>query len=672
MLKRFRVVSAAVIAAMLNGGSPVFAQQATPEWMRGLDELMSVEVSSVSKKEQRLADTSAAVYVLTREEIHRSGMRTVPEVLRLVPGLNVAQIDGNKWAVSARGMNARFSNKLLVMIDGRSIYTPYFAGVFWDEIDVPVTAIERIEVIRGPGASIWGANAVNGVINIITMGPAIRRDTVVSAGGGDANFGSMLHEGRAGDRTSYRLFADMSGYQALTRGGLDAQDGWTQGHLGGSVRTTLNDRDTVEGAVRVADMRSDSLQRIVTSLVPYAEVIAPSKTDANSWSASTRWTRELERHGQLLVEAFVDRKWREEIFDHRHSTIDVGVQHRIGVTGRHDVIWGTGYRESHERSLPSLTVSLTPEAYTHRLANVFAQDDITLFSNRAHLVLGTKVEYRDQLGWAAQPTARLNWRFTPRQSAWTAVSRAMRAPDRIDRAMQFNFGGFSAPGQLPVVIAAYGNPDLGAEWLTAFEAGYRAVLFAGLTLDAATFYNRYSDLKTNVQLAPIFQNNAWGQYLVLPISPENLGSATSAGGEAVATYSPQRRLKFTGSYALFTMRTEVAALPSGMALPPTPDDGAHGSAPRHQGQLRTSASVARNIDVDATLFAVGAIRDIQVPAYTRMDARIAWRPGTHIELSLVGQNLFGGAHSEFGGQSTNVAVASAMRRSGYGSVAWRF
>ena len=665
MVGRSFVVALTLIAAILSG-RPVAAQQPAPEWMKGLDELMSVEVSSVSKKEQRLADTSAAVFVLTRDDIQRSGMRTVADVLRLVPGISVGQIDGNKWAVSSRGMNSRFSNKLLVMVDGRSVYTPYFAGVFWDEIDVPVEAIERIEVVRGPGASIWGANAVNGVINIITMTPAFARETVVSAGGGSTGFGSVLHSGRVGDRTSYRLFADLSGYQSLTMpGGQSAHDGWTQNHLGGSLRTTLNDRDTLEAGMRGVGVRSDSVQRVVTSLVPYTESIGPSPTRAESWSASTRWTRELPSQGQLRLEGSFDKRWRDEISETGYNATDISLQHRIGVTGRHDVIWGTGYRESRELSQPSLTISLNPARYTHRLGNVFAQDDISFFSGRVHAVVGTKAEVRDQIGFGLQPTARVNWRATPTQSVWAAVSRAMRAPDRVERAFEFNLAGFSVPGQLPVVVSVLGNPDIEPEWLTAYEAGYRTVLGGGVVLDTSAFYNRYSDLKTIVQAAPMLENDVWGTYIRMPNTYVNLASATSAGSEAVLTYSPQRRVKLTGSYSLFTMRTHYIQ-------PAMLDDGAEGSAPRQQGQLRASASLTRDVDVDAAVFAVGRIRDIAVPAYTRVDARVAWRPRSHVELSLVGQNLFDVSHVEFGGGSTNVAQPSDVRRATYGAISWRF
>jgi iron complex outermembrane receptor protein len=658
-----RVLLACVFAALVPSQA---AAQDTPDWAKGLDDLLTLEVSSVARKAQRLVDASAAVYVVTRDDIRRSGLSSIPEVLRLVPGLNVSQIDGNKWAISSRGMNGRFSNKLVVLIDGRSIYTPFFAGVFWDQIDVPLAAVERIEVIRGPGASIWGANAVNGVINIITSHRAVTSRTVVSAGGGADDAVSVLHEGRINDRASYRVFGDVTAFDRVGFSGAAADDDWTQRHAGGSLHVTLNSRDSLEAAVRGVGVRATPFQRIVTSLVPYADAMQATEIDGDAWSATGRWTRQLKREGHLQVEAFFDEWSRQEMVDLHHYSIDLNLRHRVGILGRHDTMWGVGYHTSPEVSRGSLTVSLAPEEFQHHLANAFVQDDIALFGGRANAVLGTKVEYRGHLGWATQPTARLFFRLTPTQGVWAAASRALRAPDRIERSLRLNLSGGMVPGQpLPFVAAAVGNEDIGPEWLTAYEAGYRVVLLNAATVDAAAFYNRYSGIQALVEGAPRLELAAPIPYLLMPLQWANTIAAETTGGEVTTTYAPMAAVKLTGSYSLLSVKADgvVAGISGGYNI---------GGAPRHQGQMRVSFDLPRQIDVNAAWFAVGAIDDLQVPSYTRTDARIAWRMRPGLEWAVSGQNLFGAPHVEFDGAAALVTRASLVRRTVRLGLTWEF
>ncbi len=656
----------AAVAALMLVAAPSPAPAQDSGWMRGLDELMSLEVTSVSKKDQRIADTSAAVYVLTREDIRRSGLRTVADLLRLVPGLHVAQIDGNKWAISSRGMSSRWSNKLQVMIDGRSVYTPYFASVFWDAVDVPVSVIERIEVIRGPGASIWGANAVNGVINIITMDAVTRRETTVTAGAGATDFGAVLHEGRLGDRIGYRLFADASSFGELVLAdGRGAQDDWDQRRIGGSFHATLNARDVLEGSFHGSDSHARSPHMAVTSLAPFDGQVVPFESVAESWAASGRWTRQLTGAGELQVEGFVDEWWREDYLDHFRRTLDVSAHYRPGAIGRHDLIWGGGYRATHDLTTGSPFASLSPEHHDDRLASAFAQDEIALAGGRVHATLGGKVEHRDATGLSFQPTARLHWRLAPGQAVWTAVSRAQRAPDRVERSIRLNIVGFPLPDGMPAVVALVGNPDVRSEWMTAYEVGYRTVLGGAATLDVAGYYNRYSDLMANVPAAPRVEFDSGRPYLLLPLQYINTVNATTAGGEAVITYTPSTRWKVSGSYSLFSIDPEYLGQATAASF-----DGLN--APQQHGFVRSSLSLPLAIELDTTLMATGGIRNLRQPAYTRIDNRIAWSPRPRVELSLVVQNLFDARQVEFSSRTSIVVEPSRVPRTAYGSIAWRF
>jgi iron complex outermembrane receptor protein len=655
-------VRSLVVVVVLVSAAPAAAQQA-PEWMRGLDELMSLQVTSLSKREQRVADTSAAVFVLTHDDIRRSGMRTVPDLLRLVPGVSVAQIDGNKWAVSARGMSGRQSNKLLVMVDGRSIYAPHFAGVLWDEVDVPVQAIDRIEVIRGPGASVWGANAVNGVINIITRRTAVRRDTSVVAGLGSVDFGSLLHESRIGDRLDYRVFGEVNGIQQIDPALRDSHAAIQR--VGGSFRTTLDGRDTVEGSAQTTRTRSHALETSVTSVLPFVAVATPMLTETETWSATGRWTRQLENRGHLQVEGFVDGWWRNDHIEYRRNTADLAIQHRLGVRGRHDVIWGAGYRAMHDETYGTPFYALTPPTYDHYLGSAFVQDEVAVAGAHGRLVLGTKIEHRNDLGWNAQPTARFQWRFSQRHAAWTAVSRALRAPDRVERGIEIVRAGTALPNGLTAVTVLHGNPEIEAETLTSYEAGYRTAFGASTTLDVATFYNRYANLQSAVRGPVSMTADSLGRpYLLAPTTFENLWRAHAAGGEAILVHAPQSFWKLTAAYSLFSIDPVFDAEPAAAF-----DQGA---TPRHQGQFRMSASLPYAIDVDGMLFGVGSLDALGVPAYARLDARIAWRPKRPIELSVVAQNLLDDRHVEFDGIVAGVPRTVEIRRTAYAGIAWHF
>jgi iron complex outermembrane receptor protein len=365
------------------------------------------------------------------------------------------------------------------------------------------------------------------------------------------------------------------------------------------------------------------------------------------------------------VAGFVDEWRRVDDLDHYRRTVDVSAQHHAGALGRHDVIWGGGYRATHDVTRGNLFISLSPEHQDYQLASAFAQDEIALAGGRVRATLGGKVEHSEFGGLSLQPTARLYWRMTPGQAVWTAVSRAQRSPDRVERSIRLNIMGFPLPDGMPAVVGLVGNPDVGSEWATSYEVGYRTALGGAATLDVASYYNRYSDLMANVPAEPEIALDGGRPYVFLPSVYANAVNATTAGAEAMVTYTPSASWTLSGSYSLFSIDPEYTGQATAEAF-----DGLN--TPQQHGFVRSSLSLPLAIDLDTTLFMTGRIRSLQQPAYTRVDHRMAWRPRPRVELSLAVRNLFDATHVEFSSPSSVVVEPSQAPRTAYGAIAWRF
>ncbi|HEX6187630.1 MAG TPA: TonB-dependent receptor [Pyrinomonadaceae bacterium] len=637
---------------------------------KSIEFLMNIEVTSVSKKEEKLFQAAAAVYVITQEEIHRSGLTSVPELLRLVPGLQVARIDGSKWAITARGFNARIANKLLVLIDGRTVYSPETSGVYWEVQDLVLADVERIEVIRGPGGSLWGANAVNGVINIITKRTEDTQGGLITATAGSEDRGivSFRYGARLGDKTSYRFFGKyLNRNELVDLSGRGANDGQQSGRGGGRVEWQPTDRDelTMEGEIYRSNLKENPTG--VSVINPFAPLVNRS-ADFSGGHIRGRWARAFSERSDMALQIYFDRFNRQLFeFGSQVNTFDVDFQHHVAIGQRHDVVWGFGYRlvSYHTESSSNSSIHLHPQAKTVQLFSGFGQDEITLVKDRLRLIVGVKLEHNYLSGLEAQPSVRLAWTPNRRQTVWAAGSRAVRTPTRVEQDLHVNLQALPGPGGMPVIVTAFGNPSPNSEVLRAHEVGYRAQPHRKLSLDVATFYNVYDRLTTHELGAPFFDADPV-PHLVIPTYYGNLLRGETYGLEAAVNLDLSHRWKLRGSYSF--LRVQLHRDPTSSA---PLSENAEGRDPRHQFQLHSYLNLWRNLNFDTAVYRVSSLRSRQIPGYTRVDAKFGWRLGESLEVSGGVQNLLDKQHREFDG-SDSLVLSSQVRRSVFGKLTWRF
>lgn len=663
--------------ALVSAQGKKSARQAPDLTNLSLDELMNLEVTSVSKKEQKLAQTPAAVYVITQEEIRRSGMTSVPELLRRVPGLDVARIDGSKYAISARGFNGRIANKLLVMIDGRSIYSPETSGVYWEVQDLMLEDIDRIEVIRGPGGTMWGANAVNGVINIITKRAQETQGGLIVAGGGteDKGFGSTRYGGKIGDNAAYRVYGKYFNRRGLADlSGGDANDGHNALRGGGRLDWSLTDRDSL---TLVGDIYHSNLRENPTA-VSLAAPFAPPRNRPGEFSGGSllgRWARVFSERSDMELQLYFDRFCRD-IFEIGGSidTFDASFQHHVAIGKRHDIVWGLGSRLVRHASDDdnAAPYRFAPLKESSQLVSVFAQDEITLVKDKLRLVLGTKIEHLDELRdvseeFNAEPSVRMTWTPQSHQTIWAAVSRAVRTPARSDTDIRGSIAAFPGPDGTPNILAFFGNQNFKAETVLAYEAGYRVQPNSRLAFDSAMFYNVYDRLQTFEPGAAFFEADPQPAHVIIPVVFSNLMRGKTYGVETSANLNVNKFWRVAGSYSLLRMQLH----PYAESLDGDSKQATEGSSPQHQFQLHSYLRLPRNVELDASLYHVSQLRYSQVPSYARLDVRLGWRIGEGLELSAVGQNLLDGQYTEFSGSDAAV-LTSQIKRSAYGKLTWRF
>ncbi len=625
-----------------------------------LEDLMNIEITSASRKEQRVDDVAGAIYVITHDEIRRSGMTTVPDLLRLVPGVQVAQINANKWAVSVRGFNGLYSNKLLVLVDGRSVYNRLFSGVLWDAEDLMLEDVDRIEVIRGPGAAVWGANAVNGVINILTKpasettGPLAR----VSGGTSDAGQAAVRYGGAIGD-ARYRVYSQWSAHgNSLNAPHAVADDSLRSATVGfrsdwsaGPSAFTLEGNGTRASAV--AGWRN--LDPVRTAGSP---ATIETATDMTGATMLGRWTRARQNGASLQVQSFVDVAHRDEpVGEYHRRTADFDAQYHTAIGGRHDVVAGAGYRVMSERFAGRMGYSLTPEQSTDKLFNVFAQDEIAMAPNRLHATVGAKVEHDDLAGWGLQPTARLMWDVVPqRQHLWAAASRALKTPSLQDRGIRVDYPPDPTLGPLPVLVSLFGSPDTRAEEFLDAEMGYRLDINTYATIAVTGYFGRYDNLRTNEALAPSVVFTSLGPYVSAPVHFENLLEADTRGLEISAHWTPLSLWRLDAGYTAFHLTPRIDPA-SHDPVAATYD----GDAPGQQWHVHSGFSIGRRVEVDGSVFHVGALRGLGVPAYTRADARLEWKLARALSLVGAGQNLLNRSHAEFSGRDANLFSTTVPR-----------
>ena len=632
-----------------------------------LEDLLKIQVTSVSRKEEPLSNTGAAVFVISQEDIRRSGATNIPDVLRMVPGVDVARVNASTWAISIRGFNDIFANKVLVLVDGRSVYNPMTSGVVWSAQDVPLEDIERIEVIRGPGGTVWGANAVNGVINIITKSAKNTAGGVVALGGGSETTadGLIQYGSTIGSAGAYRVFGKYSDIESSTfPGGVSAADGWHSEHAGFRSDWDLgsNDTLTVEGDVQ-QDRQGQSLTTPVAGALPLEETFN-QRFNGSDESVLGRWNHVLANGSETSLQLYDDHSrgaslggliWQ--------NTVDLDFQHHLALGSRQDIVWGLGTRVTSLHMGPTYGGIFAPPSRSDLLLSIFFQDEVKI-TNTLSLTFGSKLEHNGYTGVAFEPSAQLVWNPTARQSLWLSAARAIREPDAIDVSIQQDAATFPTGGGSFGVVRVFSNPDPRAERLTDFEVGYRVQAARRLSVDVTTFLSFYHDLRTVEQEAAYFTAGSGTPQLIVPAVLEDGGNAHTYGGELSLNWNPTNRWRLSSGYSMIHMVVFKDAANVDAQLG---DQG--NSSPQQQFQVRSELNLPHHFEWDSSLAYVGRLA-AGVPAYVRGDTRLGWKMGEHLDFSAVGQNLLSPRHLEFPGE---LALNDTLvARTVFVKVTWKF
>jgi iron complex outermembrane receptor protein len=613
-----------------------------------LEDLMTLEITSVSKQRQKTADSPAAIYVITQDDIRRSGMNSIPELLRLSPGLTVSQVSANQWAVSARGFHDVFADKLLVMMDGRTIYSPLFSGVYWDQQDYVLADLDRIEVIRGPGATLWGANAVNGVINITSKSArdtqGFLADTTL---GTEDQIGSLRYGGRFDDRTFYRAYVKYRDTDdSVTLTNERAHDGWESLRGGFRIDRYATDTDTFTLQGDAYSGSSGETLAFPSFSVPFNHQV---DTTARIGGANilARWTHVVSATSDFDLQLYYDRVERKDAeLTYHLDTWDIDFNHRFELTKSQHLIYGAGLRLQRDLDLGAGPLFLTPEQRTTYIASAFVQDSLTLIPDRLQLFLGTKLESNSYSGFEVQPGARMMWTPNASNSVWASVSRAVRTPARYEQDITRTVRGVPTGTPLPGQTDVVGNPDFESETLIAYELGYRFNLGKNVSVDLAGFYNDYDKIRSVATGSPFLNGSPAPLHLVVPLTFGNKIQGATYGGEVAATWNVTDQWRLSGSYSLLfaDFRTNSAA------VDPQQIRDLERSAPRNQFQIHSAYQLSRDIDVNAALYYTDNIGQFGIPSFVRVDANVAWRPTKGLEWTVGVQNALDDQHPEFASQ----------------------
>lgn len=667
----------AVALAVVFASTSALAQDAkqVPDVTNmSVEDLMNMQVTSVSKRAQKVADAPAAIFVITQEDIQRSGARNIPELLQMVPGLEVARIDENKWAIGSRGFNGRFDDKLLVLIDGRSVYTPLFSGVYWDVQDVMLEDVERIEVIRGPGATLWGANAVDGVINIITKKAKDTQSGLIKAGGGDEELTAdgVRYGGQVGDKGFYRAY--VKGFDWGSSAGLAGQnafDGWYQESGGFRSDWTLTPADslTVEG--QMYRSRNGETLTIPSLSAPYSSTFQ-NTGNYSGGNLLGRWNHSFS-DSSISVQAYFDRTNYADpnLFIDHESVYDVEFQHDFHVGDSHNIVWGAGYRSIQDRSDATFTVAVQPSQGQYNQFNAFLQDEIALLDGRLRLTLGSKLDHNDFTGFEYEPNVRLLVNLGPNQSVWGAVSRAVRTPAITEEGLQLNVAVVppAAPpffSPIPVVERVDGSTQFQSEDLLAYEVGYRVQATKTFSADIAAFYNDYTNLRTAEPGAPFVETTPAPPHLVLPFVAENHMSGGTYGIEPFFTWKPLPIWKIYANYSYLQMN--IHKDPS--SQDPTADLP-NGINPKNQAYFQSSFELPKHIEQHLAVRYVDHLPGYNIPSYTTLDGGVRWSPLHGVTFSFDGLNWLDKRHIEFIPDFINT-TPTVVTRSVFGSITWDF
>lgn len=639
-----------------------------------LEELtqMQISVSSFARKEEDLWKTPAAVFVITREQIAGSSLASIPELLRMVPGMQVAQLDASTWAISARGFNSVFAGKLLVLVDGRTVYSEIYSGAHWDQIDLPLEDIERIEVIRGPGAAVWGTNAVNGVVNIITRKArstlGAKASSSVSRIGSTANvrYGGML-----GANAQFRTFASLLDRAQFDLGsGARAFDGENTLRAGGRLdwQKSVSDWVTMSGDTYGGHLRQQVLPDVGLP-------VGPGGQDRGSIAGGyllSRWEHSSPRAHTALQVYFDDQSRHELGSRARTRTIDLDFQDHVPVSPRHDIVWGAEYRGTGDH-LGGAVIPTTFHDYRNYLVDGFFQDEVSLIPGRVVATLGSKIQNGTLAGFQVQPSARLLWLPSQSQSLWAAVSRAAVSPSIEDKYMKLPLIGLGSENGIAIDGLLQGNPRYKPETLVAYEAGYRKTLGNALSIDLASFVDRNRRLQATLPGTPTLQLTA-APAIVVPFLFVNGFDALSTGIEGTVAWKPVSALSFQGGYAW--MQAHMTPTVAGGSA-----NTDQWNAPHSSYSLSSSWNFARSWSADSFVSRVGSLSadgaalgpaGIGSPsAYTRADLRLCHKVNHSVAFEAGGTNLLVPRHLEFG-SSTGFNVPDYVPRSLFLKAIWSF
>jgi len=633
-----------------------------------LEQLGNVEVTTAERQPKQLGKTSAAIYVITQEDIQRSGATTIPEVLRLAPGVEVARIDSNKWSIGIRGFGSRLARDVLVLIDGRTVYTTLLAGTYWEVQNVLLQDVERIEVIRGPGATIWGPNALNGVINIITKSSKDTHGTLVNAGGGnvDQGFSNTRYGGGNGKGFDYRVYG-----MGFVRGpeyhsDRNNYDSWRALQGGGRMDSSPDERDSFTLQGDIYDEGAGETVTAVTYAPPYQQIVQGTEL-LSGGNILGRWQHTQGEGKDFQLQFYYDRTSRQEpnFADYR-NTFDFDFLDRFRLPARQEITWGFGARAS-TGSNPTIVSGLyfLPETRTDTLYTGFFQDEVGLVQDRLSIQFGTKLLKTNYTGFQLQPTARLLWTPTKKQTFWAAFTHALRTPSDAERA--FYLSGFTGSfvGGLPFFARFNANPNFESEQMNGYEFGYRNLVRKSLYFDFAAFFNHYNDLfSEDIAGAPFIETNPAPTHVLLPADFGNGLLGTTRGIEVAPEWRPFSFWRLAASYSFLQM--EIEKRPGSLDVGTAPTVA--GSSPRHQVTAQSDFDLTKTVSLDLTYRFVSKLPAQAINAYSTGDVQFAWKPRPDIRFSILGQNLLQPRHYEFASDpGPNVAI----KRSVYGQITWQ-
>jgi len=618
-----------------------------------IEELMEVDVTLASKKEEELFKTPAAVYVLTSEDIRRSGATSIPEALRMVPGIEVSRIDNNKWGITARGFNGMYAEKLLVLIDGRSVYTPLFAGVYWDVQDVMLEDVKRIEVIRGPGGTLWGANAVNGIINIVTKNAKDTQGTLLTVGAGteERGFSNLRYGGKLGKDSYYRVYSKYFNRDE----GVYADGG-----------TAADDSDVFRGGFRIdwegepqdhITLQGDGYNGRYGQKIPRTSLSVPYMTypddtiDVSGGNLLGRWSRRYSETSGIALQFYYDRTERAMVnLGETRDTFDVDFQHDFQWGSRHNIVWGLGCRYTRDNTDGTYTISFEPAHRRDKLFSGFVQDDIILVRDLLRFIIGSKFEENDYTGFEFQPSARLLWTPDKRNTVWAAFTRAVQTPARAQSDMQDNYLVIN-----PALVYSFsGSDDLKSQELKSYEIGYRTKVNEKLLFDITGFYNDYDHLYSTeynpTALSKKFDNKLYGE---------------TYGAEISTHWQVKKNWRLIAGYSLLEIQVHRRDSSTDTVHESQYED----KSPRNMFSVRSYLDLPGNFEFDTAAYYVDSIPYYNIPGYVRLDARLGWHITKDMELSVVGQNLLDSHHPEM---DDDAVIAAEVQRGVFAQLSYKF